>query len=121
MTGDARLSVITGAAVVHPNETWSSSSGLEACLFDDLQKLLAFRFDEGAELIDRYRHDLGACLQQLCLHVRLYQDFVDLRIEPRDDWRRSAARRKNPLPERDVETGNAARFGDRRHLGRDAR
>src|SRR3954451_3698043 len=111
MAADARRSVITGTAVVHQNETWSSLFGLEACLFDDLQKFLAFRFHEGAELIDRYGHDLGACLQQLCLHIRLQQDFVDLRIEPRDELRRSAPRRKDPLPERDVETGNAAGFG----------
>src|SRR5262245_27203716 len=70
---------------------------------DDLLILAAFRSHECSDLINRHRCDVGAGFDQLCSGLRLGDDRVDRRVEPRDDVARRTGRGQETHPQREVE------------------
>jgi hypothetical protein len=67
-------------------------------LFDDPQVFRTFVLHKILELGDRHRGDDGARRLKARFNVRVFDDFIDLLVQPVDDGLRRAARREKCRP-----------------------
>src|SRR5450631_1365195 len=65
---------------------------------------------KAGELAHRHWSDFGTRSRKRILYVWLFQDIVNLLVEPRDNCRRGAPRREDPSPQDDIEILDAGGF-----------